>query len=186
MKFATILLGFMLIICGCTATPNRYVATPTEVTQKQQIAFRAVEVREVSLPAYAASDEIAVQTADGRLVSDGGVLWADTPDRAVALEFARHLAQISGARVASNPWPFETLPDARLDLRFETLVATEDGQFRAAGQYFVAVSDGRRERSGLFDLTVGFDPAGGPAAVAAARAQIIPDLAAFVARNGLR
>ncbi len=183
---ALIVVGAAVVVTGCSPAPDRYAVTPPEVTERQRIAFRAVEVREVSLPAYAASDEIAVQTADGRLMSDGSVLWADTPDRAVSLEIARYLAQISGARVASAPWPFEALPDARLDLRFERLVASDAGEFRASGQYFVAVSDGRRERSGLFDLVVAFDPQGGPAAVAAARAQIILDLASFVARNGLR
>ena len=88
--------------------------------------------------------------------------------------------------VASNPWPFEALPDARLDLRFETLVADETGSYRASGQYFVAVGDGRPERSGLFDLTVAFDPEAGPAAVAAARGQIILDLAGDLARRALR
>lgn len=186
MKLAAMILGAVLVLTGCGGAPDRYAVTPPAVTERQRIAFRAVEVREVSLPAYAASDEITLQTADGRLVSDGGVRWADTPHRAVSLEVARYLAQISGARVASAPWPFEALPDARLDLRFERLVALEAGEFRASGQYFVAVSDGRRERSGLFDLAIAFDPQGGPAAVAAARAQIILDLAIFVARNGLR
>ncbi|MGD9295035.1 MAG: ABC-type transport auxiliary lipoprotein family protein [Roseobacter sp.] len=186
MKLAAVILGIVLVLTGCSGTPDRYAVPPPDVTERQRIGFGAVEVREVSLPAYAASDEIATQSADGRLTSDGGVRWADTPDRAVALEVARYLTQISGARVASAPWPFEAVPDARLDLRFETLVASDAGEFRASGQYFVAVSDGRRERSGLFDLAVAFDPEGGPAAVAAARAQIILDLASFVARNGLR
>lgn len=176
----------LLTLAACTAAPDRYVVPQPAVTEQQRIAFRAVEIREVSLPAYAASDEISQLDADGRLSSDGGTLWADTPERAVALELARHLAGLSGARVASAPWPFESFPDARLDLRFESLVAEADGRFRATGQYFVAVPDGRRERSGLFDLTVPFDPAGGPQAIAAARGQIMLDLARFVARAGLR
>lgn len=173
-------------LAGCAAAPDRYVVPSPAVTETQRIAFGAVEIREVSLPAYAASDEISQQEADGRVISAGDVLWADTPDRAVALELARHLSRLSGARVASGPWPFESFPDARLDLRFETLIAEATGTYRATGQYFVAVSDGRRERSGLFDLAVAFDPAGGPQAIAAARGQIILDLAQFVAANGLR
>ncbi|WP_300063482.1 membrane integrity-associated transporter subunit PqiC [uncultured Roseobacter sp.] len=176
----------LLVLTACGAAPDRYVVPDPTVTERQRIAFRAVEIREVSLPAYAASDEIPQQDTDGRLSSDGGTLWADTPERAVALELARHLARLSGARVASAPWPFESFPDARLDLRFESLVAEAEGRFRATGQYFVAVPDGRRERWGLFDLTVPFDPAGGPQAIATARGQIILDLAAFVAANGLR
>ncbi len=186
MKKTISFLVVVLALAACGGPSNRYATEPVQVTQTQRISFRAVEVREVSLPAYAAADEISVQTADGRLVSDGSVLWADTPDRAVALEISRNLTQITGARVASQPWPFEAFPDARLDVRFEKLVAQEDGRFRASGQYFVAVADGGRERSGLFDLTVPFDPMGGPAAIAVARAQIVLDLSSFIARDGLR
>ncbi|WP_300019661.1 membrane integrity-associated transporter subunit PqiC [uncultured Roseobacter sp.] len=173
-------------LAACGAAPDRYIVPSPEAADRQRIAFRAVEIREISLPAYAASDEISLQGLDGRVTSDGAVLWADTPERAVALELARHLARLSGARVASAPWPFESFPDVRLELRFESLVANDAGQFVATGQYFVAVTDGRRERSGVFDLAVAFDPAGGPQAIAAARGQIILDLARFVAVNGLR
>ena len=175
----------LVSLAACGAATERYIVAAPQATERQRIAFRAVEIRDVSLPAYAADDEIVRRATDGRVLSDG-VLWADTPDRAVALELSRHLALITGARVASNPWPFEALPDARLDLRFETLVADETGSYRASGQYFVAVGDGRPERSGLFDLTVAFDPEAGPAAVAAARGQIILDLAGDLARRALR
>jgi len=176
---------FVFGFSACTVS-DRYLAPTPQATQSQRVAFAAIELREVSLPAYAASDEIAVLGADGRVVSDGAVLWADTPDRAIALELARHLAQITGARVASAPWPFDAFPDARLDLRFETFLARADGRFDATGQYFVAVPDGGRERSGFFSQTVRFDPEAGPAAIATARAQIVLDLALFIARNGLR
>jgi uncharacterized lipoprotein YmbA len=185
MKPFALLAACLIALTACGSATERYIVTAPQATQSQRIGFRAVEIRDVSLPAYAADDEIVRRSADGRVVSDG-VLWADTPDRAVALELSRHLAQITGARVASNPWPFEALPDGRIDLRFETLVASEEGTYRATGQYFVAVSDGRRERSGIFDLSVPFDPAAGPAAVAAARGQVILDLAEDLARRALR
>lgn len=184
--FKAALVGANLALAACGAAPDRYAVTPPDVTEKQRIGFGAVEVRDVSLPAYAAADEIAVQNADGKLITSSAALWADTPERAVALELARHLAKISSARVASEPWPFEAFPDARLDVRFESLVAQSDGQFKAIGQYFVGVPEERRERSGLFDLSVSFDPTAGPQAVAQARGQIILDLAAHIARKGLK
>ena len=175
-------------LTGCAAGPDRFAVIPPEpaaAETRQRIAFRAVEIRELSLPAYAAADEIALQGVDGTLTTQG-TLWADSPPRAVALELARALAQTTGARIASDPWPFEALPDASLDVRFERFVAEEGGAFRASGQYFVAVLDGRRERSGFFDLAVPFDPALGLPAIARARGQIIADLAVFLARDGLR
>nr|WP_294614312.1 ABC-type transport auxiliary lipoprotein family protein [Roseovarius sp.] len=180
------LIGLTFAIAGCGAAPDRYSVAAPEVSETLRIAFRAVEVREVSLPSYAAADEIAIQDADGKLVTDGTALWADSPERAIALDLARNLSKLTGARVASAPWPFEAFPDARLETRFESLVAGADGQFRASGQYFVGVSDGGRERAGLFDLAVPFDPAGGPQAIAKARGQVILDLATHIARNGLR
>lgn len=172
-------------LAACAASPARYVVPAPTVQGQQRIAYRSVEIRKISLPAYAASDEIAQLASDGTLISAGGVLWADTPERAISLELSRHLAQLTGARVASEPWPFEAFADARLELRFESLLAGDDGQFRASGQYFVSAENGR-ERAGLFNLAVAFDPEGGPAAIAAARGRIILDLARFVTVNGLR
>ena len=182
--FTTALL--LVALSACVATPDRYVVPAPEVTARQTIAFQTVEISAVSLPAYAAADEISVQDETGKLASTGDILWADTPSRAVALELTRHLTRLTGARVASTPWPFESFPDARVEVRFETLVARSDGSMRAAGQYFVAATNGGRERTGLFDLTAPFDPDGGPPAIAAARGQVILELATTLARSGLR
>ena len=180
---ACLSLPVLLAACG---SPERFAVSAPVITEKQRIGFASVEVRDVSLPSYAAADEIHIQSANGTLSSSSDVLWADAPERAVALELSQNLARLTGRRIASEPWPFEAFPDARLDVRFSELVARDTGAFRASGQYFVAVEDGRRERSGLFDLEVPFDPAAGPTAIAAARGQLILDLARFIARDGLR
>ncbi|WP_259990259.1 membrane integrity-associated transporter subunit PqiC [Sulfitobacter sp. S190] len=171
----------LLAACG---NPDRIAVTSPAINENIRIGFRSVEVKDVSLPSYAAADEIAQQGPDGTLVTSS-VLWADAPERAVALEISRNLARLSGARIASEPWPFEEEPAASLDVRFADLVAGTDGVFRATGQYFVGVYQGR-ERSGLFDLSVAYDPAAGPAAIAQARGRVVLDLTKFIARNGLR
>lgn len=179
--------GLAVLLAGCSGDATRFAVTTPAVTEKVRIGFGAVEVRDVSLPSYAAADEIHLQTEDGTLTSSTNVLWADAPERAVALEISQNLARLSGRRVASEPWPFEAFPDARLEVRFSELVAVTTGSFRASGQYFVAVEEGAgRERSGLFDLSVSFDPEGGPSAIAAARGQLILDLSRFLAQKGLR
>jgi uncharacterized lipoprotein YmbA len=178
-------LGLILTLVACSSS-ERFAVRPPAVTEKVSISFGAVEIRDVSLPSYAAADEIATQAEDGTLVSSKSALWADAPERAIALELSQNLARMTGRRVASEPWPFEASPDARVEIRFSELVASAAGQFRTSGQYFVGVSDGRRERSGLFDLNVAFDPEGGPAAIAAARGQLILDLATYIAKNGLK
>ena len=177
-------LGLALALAACGSV-DRYAVTIPPVTETVRIAFRSVEVRDVSLPSYAAADEIHIRKNDGTLVSSSDQLWADAPERAVALELSESLSRLTNRRIASEPWPFEAYPDARLELRFAELLATETGQFRATGQYFVAVTGGGRERSGLFDQTVTFDPKSGPAGIAAARGQVILKLAEFIAKDGL-
>lgn len=178
-------LGFVLVLAAC-GTADRYAVSLPPVTETIRIAFASVEVRDVSLPSYAAADEIHIRKADGTLISSSDELWADAPERAVALEISESLSRLTNRRIASEPWPFEAFPDARLELRFSELLATDAGQFRATGQYFVAVSNGGRERSGLFDQSVSFDPKTGPAGIAAARGQLVLQLARFIAKEGLR
>ncbi len=173
----------LAFLAACGAPDSIVVQTPS-ITETLRIGFRSVEVKDVSLPSYAAADEIAQQTPDGSLITSK-VLWADSPERAVGLELTRNLARLTRARIASEPWPFEEDAAASLDVRFSDLIAGTDGVFRATGQYFVGVYEGR-ERSGLFDLSVSYDPKGGPAAIASARGQIILDLAKYIARKGLR
>ncbi|WP_439143536.1 PqiC family protein [Planktotalea sp.] len=175
-----------LALAACGSNPDRYTVVAPEITQKQRIAFASVEVKDVSLPSYAAADEIAVQDSDGKLITNKDQLWADNPERAIALELARNLAKLSGAKVASEPWPFESFPDARLEVRFENLVAQSDGKFRATGQYFVGAATDGRERADTFDIVSPYDVDAGPQAIAQVRGTIIGDLAVLIARSGLR
>lgn len=187
MTFAARFIPFALLtlIAAC-GSPERFAVSPPVIAETMRIGFASVEVKDVSLPSYAASDEISIRREDGTLTSSSDVLWADAPDRAIALELSQNLARLTKRRVASEPWPFEEFPEARLEIRFSELVATTSGSFNTSGQYFVAVADGRRERSGLFELSVAFDPKGGPNAIAGARGQLILDLAQYIARNGLK
>lgn len=184
-KFTLFSFVIVAFLAAC-ASPERIAVQTPEVTKSIKIRFKSVEVRDVSLPSYAAADEISVMTPDGTLSSSDKVLWADAPERAVALELSRNLTRLTHAQVASEPWPLEAYPDARLLVRFADMIAGADGNFRISGQYFVAVQEGGRERSGLFDMKVPFDPNGGPTAIARARGQIILELSEYLARKGLR
>ncbi len=174
------------LLVGCSAPVDLYSVKPLDAPEPVSIAFSSLEVRDVSLPAYAAADEITVEGVGGVLLAESGARWADTPERAVALELTRHLVQMSGERVASEPWPFEDYPEAALEVRFESLVARANGTFHASGQYFVSSDNEENDDFGLFNLTVPYDLEGGPAAIAAARGQLVLDLAVLIAREGLR
>ncbi len=165
----------------------RYQVPRVEAAARVSVPYAGIEVKDVTLPTYAALEEISVQQADGTLSSDASLLWADDPARAVTLDLTRNLARITGRKVASEPWPFRSIPDASVDVRIEEIVADGAGVFRLSGQYFVA-PDGTPgpERAALFDLAVPYAAEGGLAAIAAARAGAVAQLAEVIARNGLR
>ena len=127
-----------------------------------------------------------------------GLIWKVYDDDKLAAEataMCKHLATqptralglITGARVASSPWPFDRSPDARLEVRIEEFLPLETGTFRLSGQYFVGAFDGsERARARSFAIAVPFDPAGGVPAIAAARGAATVQLAETIARDGLR
>ncbi|SFP07293.1 PqiC family protein [Tranquillimonas alkanivorans] len=185
MRYAAFLLPLALMACGDDIT--RYAAPTVAAQDSVRIDFRTLEVAEVGLPLYAASEEIWVETPEGALQSSPSLLWADDPARAVTLGLVRNLTEITGARVAPGPWPFEEFPDARLEVQIEEMTADLAGEFRIAGQYFVAAGpDVGADDADLFSLSMPMPTAPSAGDVAAARAAALADLALLIARDGLR
>ena len=181
------LLALTVLLTGCLASsPEQRFAVPAAPAgDRIAIAARSVVVRDISLPDYASSQEIYTRGADGALTSDPKLLWADGPVRAMTLELASYLARITGAEVASEPWPFTSDPGAAVEVRVTDMVADTGGQLRLSGQYFVATESGRN-RGRLFDLSVPIGGAQTAADIAAARGQIVRDLARIIAAEALR
>ncbi|MBQ2259918.1 MAG: membrane integrity-associated transporter subunit PqiC [Loktanella sp.] len=127
----------VLGVAGCAAQPDRLAFTPAASTLQLQPLVRSAMVRTVSLPTYAAVEEIPLQDASGLITADSGILWADDPQRAITLAVSTTLAQIINADVGPEPWPFVGLPDVAIDIRVTQMIAGSDGAFRLAGQYFV-------------------------------------------------
>ena len=181
---------FLLValLAACSSAPEVRFAVPEIAPEARvSIAYRSVEVRDVTLPTYAELEEIFVETVDGALTSSD-LLWADDPSRGATLELTRALAIITERPAASEPWPFESYPDARVEVRVEEFVASlRTSEFRLAGQYFVASLEGRgQDRSGVFRVSVALPPEPGPAVIAAARGQAMSLLAEQIAREGMR
>ncbi|WP_112322767.1 PqiC family protein [Oceanibium sediminis] len=183
------LLSLLLLtgLAACGGEPLRFAVPDTAPPeQRVSIGYSSVELREVSLPTYAAGEEIALEQAPGVLSTSADRLWADDPARAVTLELSRSLLRITGAQIAPEPWPFEEFADARVEVRVEHMLAGADGQFRISGQYFVSPSERTgRARTRLFSLSVPMTGTA-PAAIAAARGQAVSQLAGLIARDGLR
>ena len=176
-----------VLLAACGGTVERYaVPAPTTDAAMPSLSSRyaTIEVRQVSLPTYAASEEIASRSDTGAITSNKSLLWADEPSRAMTLELARMLGVMTRAQVAAEPWPFLDRASAQLDVRVEEMVSDADGTFRLSGQYYVAPYSGVGGRSGLFSITTPVTGEGA-GAIAAARGAAVRQLAEQIARQGL-
>ncbi|KMK66789.1 membrane integrity-associated transporter subunit PqiC [Puniceibacterium sp. IMCC21224] len=184
--FSSSLMGLVLLsVSACSGNDTRYATPPVEPSARISSRYQSLEVVEVTLPSYAADQAIFVQSADGAISELGG-LWADDPARALTLQLARDLTNITGATVAPAPWPFRSYAAAKVDVRLEEMLATASGTFRIAGQYFVAPEDDGREPSGQFSIAVPLPENATPAQIAAARGAASLALAEEIARKALR
>ncbi|MGR3500984.1 PqiC family protein [Pseudaestuariivita sp.] len=170
------------LIAACGGQDVLATAPKVAVTERVPSHFRSIEVVEVSLPNYASGEQVAVSEDGALVLSD--VLWADDPVRAVTLSLARNLTELTGARVAPEPWPFDGFAAARVDVRVEELLVV-DGALRMSGQYFVADLDGLgRDHAHLFDVAAPLtDLTAGT--TAAGRAVLIATLAREIAKTAL-
>jgi hypothetical protein len=174
----------LVLLAGCGSPPERFAAPLAPPGARIGISVSQLEVRQVTLPSYALDEEIWVETPGGALTADADLLWADEPQRGVTLELARQLAAITKARVAAEPWPFEALPQARLEVRISDFVAGADGRFRIAGQYITVALDAGRDQVRDFSVSAPIPPESGVPGIAAARAVAVRDLARLIAREG--
>lgn len=178
-----------LIGCGDTAEPVRFTTPsgPAATVERISIPLATVAVREVTLPAYATEEGIAISDGTGAITTDPDRLWADDATRAVTLRLTNALADITGRQVASDPWPFREDAEAVVDVRIERFVAEADGRFVAIGRYYVAHEDEtRRDHAHGFEIVQPYAPGGGFPAIAEARDRVIAWLAQDIARRGLR
>lgn len=175
------------LMAACSTEPDLYVAPKPEAVQAVRISYTSVAVQEVSLPTYAASQDISVADASGKISPASDSLWADEGTRAVTLSLAQGLSDATNARVAPAPWPFLNRPDVTVDVRFESFVADASGQFTLRGMYFIAPEDASRaDRSRSFEITEAYDATAGIPAIAAARSAAMAKLAQDIATRGLR
>lgn len=187
MRLFPVPLAVVLFLAACGAGPTLVAVPVAPVGDRVGVGFGRVELLDVSLPTYAQNPEIYVEGAGGALTAVEDRIWADDPQRGVTLDLARALGAVTTAQVAAAPWPFDSFPDARVDVRVSEMVAGVDGVYRLSGQYYVAARDGSgRERVRDFRLTTPFAPDAGPAAIAAARATVTASLARDIAEQGLR
>ncbi len=176
-------LGLSAGLAACTSPINRVDLVPLQSTLNLQSSVSSAIVRTISLPTYAAEEELSLQSPEGLITSDGAILWADAPERAATLAVTRHLNDILSASVGPDPWPFAGIPDVTVEVRVSDMLAGNDGVFRLRGQYFIG-GDGIDFRKVVrsFDYAVPLQVAG-IGGVAAAQSQALLELSEDIAGN---
>lgn len=150
---ACLIMALPLSLTACGGNSARYLLDAPSAEQRARVAVSTIEIREVTLPAYAGASEILLQGADGSLRPAAGAVWADDPVRALTLALARNLDDGTTATAAAEPWPLEEPADVRVEVRIERMVAQSDGQFRMTGQYAIAAPERAvRESINRFDI----------------------------------
>lgn len=175
-------LFLILLAAGCgSGKEARFLIDPPAATAEIPVRVSTIELREVSLPAYAAAVEMAQQEDTGALRNLPDTLWADDPVRGVTIALARALDQATSATATAEPWPLDEPAQARVEVRVERMFAGTDGQFRFGGQFAIASPDGIiRERVRRFDIALPIATEG-PAGIADASGQAIGSLASEIA-----
>ncbi len=174
------LLAFALLLSACGDNASRYLIETPAAEKRASLRVQSIEVRDVSLPAYSGAVELVAEDADGALKVVKNAVWADDPTRGVTAALATSIAARSTASVAAEPWPLDSGPDVRVEVRVDRMVARADGTFQLRGQYAVTSPNQRvREFLERFDLTV---PVEGTSAaqIAQANSAAIDALAAMI------
>ena len=149
------LLALAAALAACSPPLERVALMPLPSSVELRPLVSSVMVRTVTLPTYAAAEEVAFEAANGLIATNEDVLWADLPERGVTLVLTRNLADILNVNVGPDPWPFVDLPDVSVDVRITRMVAGADGAFHLSGQYYVGGDRiSFRNTSDTFDISV--------------------------------
>ena len=186
MRMSLVSVAALTLLGACSHGENtaRYMIDPPLTGERVPDRLGTAELKDVSLPEYAAAGEISWQTEDGAVRSNTKQLWADTPQRAFTQTLARTISDLSGATVIAEPWPLAEPPRRRLEVRVEKALAQSDGVYRLSGRYFVSdEAAGGANQARSFDISVPLAD-DEPGTIARAQSQAITQLARQIAVLG--
>ncbi|GLS85163.1 lipoprotein [Cypionkella aquatica] len=180
MRLSLFMLSVLIGLTACGDKKARFLISPPETTAQARLRVASIEVRDVSLPAYASASEIVVEDATGALRPVPKAIWADDPARGVTGALARSLGAASTSTVAAEPWPLNDAPQARLQVRIDQMIAKFDGGFQLEGQFAISSTQGAVSDSlSRFEISVPMADLT-PASVAAATGVALDQLAAKI------
>lgn len=176
------LCAVFIVVAGCGDNSPRYLLDMPEPAETVSVRVSSIEVRDVTLPAYAAASEIVLLQDDGAVRPVSNAVWADDPLRSVTQSLARNLDAATTATAAAEPWPLDTPAQVRIDVRIDRMVARPDGKFQMAGQYSIAAPYGAvRETINRFDILQPMADQS-PGAIAQANSDALVSLSAEIAQ----
>ena len=136
-----LLLLLPLALAGCiTGEPLRYVVEPAleAVNERVRTSADTISIVEVSLPDYAKETKLFVEgERENALEAWENADWGDEPERAFALVLVRELTQITGADVATDPWPLGGVPEAEVRVRVSQMIVRPDNTVSLAGHFSI-------------------------------------------------
>lgn len=186
LPFRAALVAPLMWLAACSGPVTQVAVPPVASDLRLRPVVGSLEVRDLSLPRYAASDGVVQAGPDGGIDTLPSTVWADTPERALTLRLVDALGRITGARVASEPWPFAEPPAASVTVRVTDALgqpgtADAPGRFVMRGSYAIApVAGDLSDRSGGFDIVVPLTDAS-PQALAGAQSAALGELAETLA-----
>lgn len=128
----------LLALAGCvSAERDRFLIEAASSSEKVQTDARTISVTKISLPTYATETGIFIQNDLGAIVAIPKADWADDTERAMRLFLVRDLASISGAEVASDPWPLGGIPEAEVRIDVEQMFVDRNNTMQLSGQFSI-------------------------------------------------
>jgi len=154
LTFALVLAPFLLTV-GCGGTPARLAVSPETSELRLRPSARSIVVGDVDLPEYADASEVVRETPEGLIETVGDIIWADAPADALSNALVRNLSEITGASVASAPWPLDGFTDAELTVRVARMLGRVHNHLPTTGHVAVRRENGPwAERLRSFDIRV--------------------------------
>lgn len=132
------ILAFFLLLVGCMGEQrDRFLIDANSLEAKVPTDARTISVLKINLPTYATEAGILIQNETGAIVSLPKADWADDTERAMRLFLVRNLASITGAEVASDPWPLGGIPEAEIRIDIEQMLVDNSNTMRLSGQFSI-------------------------------------------------